>query len=131
MHVGHLFSDDFDENPLSSFAVELAIKNLLPWAEIELPFCNSDYDFSPHHLTLQMGIGIILPDIMAILFNRLVGSKLLKPDLEIMMQTLFIIIDENRGSDMHGIDEHQTFLDATLFEACFNLGSNIDQGSSG
>ncbi len=37
------FADDLDENPFSSSAVKLAIKNLFPRAEIELAFCDSHH----------------------------------------------------------------------------------------
>jgi hypothetical protein len=44
------------------------------------------------------------------------------------MKTGFIIIDEDRGSDMHGIDESQSFFNPTLSQASFNLWSDIDEG---
>ncbi len=91
----HLFSNDLDEDSLSSSAVELPIENLLPWSEVELPVRDGHDDFSSHHLPLQMRIGIILADIVTILFNRLMGSKLLKPNLKVMMKSGFVIIDED------------------------------------
>jgi hypothetical protein len=74
-----------------------------------------------------MGIGIILSDVVTILFYRFMRSKFLEPDLEITVKARFIIIDENGSSDMHGIDQNQSFTNATLPEAGFNLGSDIDE----
>jgi hypothetical protein len=79
------FTNNLDQNPLSPFAVKLSVKNLLPGAKIEFPFCDRHDDLSPHHLPFQMGIGIIFSDIVTILFNRFMGSEFLKPDLEIMV----------------------------------------------
>jgi hypothetical protein len=47
------------------------------------------------------------------------------------MKTGFIIIDEDRGSDMHGIDESQSFFNPTLSQAFFNLRGDVDEGSPG
>jgi len=41
-----------------------------------------------------MGIRIVFSDIVTILFNGLMRSKLLEPDLKVMVKTRFIIIDE-------------------------------------
>jgi len=62
-----------------------------------------------------MAIGIVLSNIVAILFDRFMGSKFFEPDLEVMVKNGFIMIDEDRGRDMHGIDKHQSLLDPTLF----------------
>src|SRR4030042_4881346 len=74
-----------------------------------------------------MGIGIILAHIVTILFTGLMRSKLLKPNLEIVVKARFIIIDEDGSSDMHGIDQHQPFFNTALSETCLNLRSNIDE----
>jgi hypothetical protein len=64
---------------------------------------------------------------VTVLFNGLMGSKLLKPDLEIMVKAGFIIINEDGSSDMHGIDQHQSFLNTTFSETRFNLRSDVDE----
>ncbi len=125
-----LFSDDFDQNPLSSSAVKFSVKDLLPGAEIELSLRDCHNHFSPHDLAFQMGIGIILSDIMAILFNRFVGSKFLKPDFEIVVESRFIIINENGGCNVHCVNEYEPLYNSTLSEAFLNFGGNIDEGPS-
>ncbi len=55
------FTDDFDKNPLSSFAVELAVKNLLPWTKIESPLCDRHYNFSSHHLPFRWASALSSP----------------------------------------------------------------------
>ena len=74
-----------------------------------------------------MRIGIVFAVIVTVLFNRLMRSKFLEPDLEIMVKAGFIVIDEDGSSDMHGIDQNQSFLNTTLPETCFNLRSDIDE----
>ena len=75
-----------------------------------------------------MGVGIILPYIMAILLNGFVGSKFLKPDVKIMVESRFIIIDKDRSSNMHRIDKSQPFSNTTVSQSFFNLGGDIDEG---
>ena len=55
-----LFPDNFYQNTLSSFSVELTVKYLFPRTEIKLTVSNSNYYFAPHNRTLQMSVGIIL-----------------------------------------------------------------------
>ena len=55
-----LFADDLDQHAFAATAVELAIKNLLPRAEVEPAVRDRDHDFTPHDLALHMRIGIVL-----------------------------------------------------------------------
>ena len=54
-----LVSDDFHERAFSAAAIELAIEDLFPRAEIEFAFGNGDDDFAAHDLPLQMGVGVV------------------------------------------------------------------------
>ena len=47
-----LLSNDLDENALSAAAIELAVKDLFPRAEIETAFGDRDHNLAPHDLTL-------------------------------------------------------------------------------
>ena len=40
------------------------------------------------------------------------GGELLKPVFVILMQARFVIIDENRGRDVHSVDQAEAFADA-------------------
>ena len=59
-HSSPSLPDHFHQRALFSPAVELSIEDLLPWAEIELPFRDGDHDFPAHHLPFQMGVGVVL-----------------------------------------------------------------------
>jgi hypothetical protein len=43
------------------------------------------------------------------------------------MEARFIIIDENRSRDMHGINEYQAVCNSALFQTLFDLGRNINK----
>ena len=51
---------DFNQNSLGAAPVELSIKDLLPWTEIELPLRYRHHDFPAHDLSLVMGISVVL-----------------------------------------------------------------------
>jgi hypothetical protein len=76
-----------------------------------------------------VGIGIVFSDVVAILGDGLMRSQLFQPDVVVMMQTCFIVVDKYGGSDVHGIAEYKTFPDPTFSQAFFDLGSDVDQGS--
>jgi hypothetical protein len=42
-----------------------------------------------------------------------------------VVQALFIVINENRGGDMHGVTKHKSFLYAAFFDDIFNLSGYI------
>src|SRR4030067_3145761 len=77
-----------------------------------------------------MCIRIIFTYVMTIMRNGLMGSKLLQPDIEIMVKTGFIVVDKDRSSNVHRIDQNQSLPDPALFETGFDLWGDIDQGSS-
>jgi hypothetical protein len=55
-----LFANDLDQHALAAPSIELAIKNLLPRAEVEFTRRDRDHNLPPHNLAFQMRIGIIL-----------------------------------------------------------------------
>jgi len=55
-----LFANDLDQHALAAPSIELAIKNLLPRAEVEFTRRYRDHNLPPHNLAFQMRIGIIL-----------------------------------------------------------------------
>jgi hypothetical protein len=53
-----LVSNDLDQDALPAPAVELAVKDLLPRAEVEPLVGDRHDDLAAHHLSFQMGIGV-------------------------------------------------------------------------
>ena len=61
-----LFADDLDEHTPSSIAVELAIENLYPRAEIQPAIRNRDHDFPANNLTFEMRVGIVFTRLVVV-----------------------------------------------------------------
>src|SRR5262249_29805235 len=77
-------------------------------------------------------IGIVFTGvIVAILTDRFMRREAFKEDFIIVMQTAFVVIDEDRSGDMHSIDEAQAFLNAAFTQTIFNLWGDVDKGASG
>ena len=55
-----LLADDLHQHALRPAAVEFAVENLLPRAEVELAVGDGDHDFAAHDLPLQVGVGVVL-----------------------------------------------------------------------
>ena len=43
------------------------------------------------------------------------------------METTFVIIGEERRSDMHGVHKGKSLLDTTCLQTLLNLGRNVDE----
>src|SRR3974390_1537079 len=53
------FADDFHQHALLAPAVELAVEDLFPRAEVEFAGGDGDDDFPAHDLALPVGVGVV------------------------------------------------------------------------
>src|SRR5690242_4022498 len=98
------FPDDFHQHTLSATAVELAVENLLPGSEIKSAIGDGDHDFAAHDLAFEMSVGVVFAGaIMSIGSSRRVRRQFFEPDLVIVMQPAFVIVDEHGCGDVHGV----------------------------
>src|SRR5574339_111343 len=103
-----LFTDNLHENPLATTSVEFAVKNSLPRTEVQLSVREGDDDFSPHHLSLQMSVAIVLAGIVMPI-HRLLRSKPFQEIVVVLQQTGLIIIDVHTGRDVHRVHQDEAF----------------------
>jgi hypothetical protein len=61
--------------------------------------------------------------------GRIVGSEPFQPRLEILQQSILIVVDKNRRCDVHGVDQRDPFTDATLYQTLRDSRSNIDKST--
>ena len=123
-----LVSNYLDEHSLSAAAVEFAVEDLFPRAEIEFAFGDGDDDFAAHDLTLEVGVSIVFAGaIVAISGGWRVWRQFFQPDLVIVMESRFIVINKHRGGDVHGVDETKAFGHAALANEFLNLGRDVDE----
>jgi len=117
-----LFPNDFYQNTLASAPVELAVRYLLPRAEVQFAVCYYDDYLSPHHLPLHRCIGIIFPSTaVPILPDRFVRCELFQPNLVVVVQSALVIVNENGCRNMHRANKSKAFLDSAFFQAGFHL----------
>jgi hypothetical protein len=98
---------------------------------MELPLGDSHHDLTPHNLSLQVGIGIIFTAVMAIVTDRGMGGQLFQPHLIIVMQTWLVVVNKDRGGNMHGVAEQEPPPDATFSQAGLHLLGDIDHPPPG
>jgi hypothetical protein len=121
-------SDDFHEHSLVPSAVEFAVENLFPRPEVQFAFGNRDDDFAAHDLALEVGVSIVFASaIVAISGGRLVRRQFFQPDLVIVMEARFIVINKHRGGDVHGVDETKAFLHAAPMNQFLDLRRDVDE----
>ena len=119
------FAYYLDEDPFFSLAVELAVEDLFPRAEVELAAGDGDDRFAAHDRPLQVGVGIVLAGKVVFVLVYAVWGEFLKPRAEIAVQAALIVIDKDGARDMHGVDEAQTLFYAALLHRFFDLRGDI------
>ena len=101
-----LFPNDLDQHPFLPPPIELAVEKLLPGAKIQFAICHSHYNFTAHHLAFQVRIGVVFARaVMKILADGFMRGEFFQPGFVIVMQPALIVVDEDRGGDVHGIDK--------------------------
>ena len=70
--AAHLASlpDHLDQHPLRPSAVELAVEDLLPGAEVELAVGDRHDDLAAHDLPLHVGVGVVLAGAVVVVALR-------------------------------------------------------------
>jgi hypothetical protein len=96
-----LFPDDFDQHTFSATAIELAVEDLFPRAEVELAFGDGDDDLAAHDLPFHVGVGIVFAGaVVLVLGGGRVGGELFEPDIVVVQQAVFGVIDIDAGGAM-------------------------------
>jgi hypothetical protein len=105
-------------------AVELAVEDLFPGAEVELAVGDGHDDLPAHHLPLHVGVGVVLAGaVVGVALGRSVeGSELLQPLLVVLVQSRFVVVDEHAGRDVHRVAQHQALADAAFADDLLDLG---------
>src|SRR6202030_573292 len=100
-------ADYLNQDALGAAAVEFAVEDLFPRAEVELAVCDCDHYLAAHHLALMMRVAVVLAGaiVMIALGARVVRRQPFEPSLVIFVKAGLVVIDEYRRGDMHRIDE--------------------------
>src|SRR5262245_14930575 len=101
-------ADDFHQDPLSPPAVELAVEDLFPRAEVELARGDRDDRLPAEELALQMRVRVVLARVVvAPPRRRLVRAEALEQRPEVLVQAALVVVDEDARADVHCIDEDE------------------------
>src|SRR5579864_977169 len=122
-------TDDLDQHPLVAAAVELAVEDLLPRSEVESPAGDRHHHLAPHDLALVVSVGIVLAGaVVAVALGAgIEGRELLEPALVVLLQSRFVVVDEDAGGDVHGVDQAEALGDAALRDRLLDLGGDVDE----
>ena len=124
-----LLAEDLDEHAFRAAAVELAVEDLLPRAEIELPAGNRHDDFPAHDLPLVVRVGVVFAGavVTVALGRRVEGGQLLQPALVVFVQPRLVVVDEHARRDVHRVAQKDPLLDAALPDGRFDLGRDVQE----
>ena len=126
-----LFAENLDKNAFGPFPVKFSVKNAFPGAKIKPSPRDSHDHLAPHEGAFQVGIGVVFRAVMPVLGVGFFRGQLFQPFFKVVMQTGLIIVDEDRGGDVHGVDQAKAFTDAGLTQGGFDLRGDIEKGPAG
>ena len=112
---------------LAAFAVELAVEDLFPWAEVEPAGGDGDDDLAAHDGALEVRVGVVLAAVVPVLIVGLLRREFFQPDLEVVMQAGFVVVDEDGGSDVHGVDQAEAFPHAAFAQRGVDLRGDVHE----
>jgi len=125
--TGPSLPNNLHQHALLAPTVKLTIKDLLPRAEVELSFSDGDHHFAAHDGAFEMGVGVVFAGVVvAVLIDGRVGCEAFEPFVEVVMQTALVVVNEDAGADVHGVDEAEIFANAAFGEGGFNVGCDIE-----
>ena len=126
-----LVANYLNQYSFAASAIEFAVENLFPWSEIKFAFGNRDDDFPAHDLPLEMGVSVVFAGpIVSIGDCRSMRSKFFQPYVVIVMQPLFIVVDEYRSGDVHGVYQTKAFSHAAPVNEFLNFRCDVDEAAS-
>src|SRR5688572_13338415 len=99
-----LFPHHFHDDALATLAVEFRVEDLFPWPEVECAAGDRQHHLVSHERALQVRIGIVFARLM-VLVRHARRRELLQPDLEVLDQTAFPVVDVDARGDVHRRDQ--------------------------
>src|ERR1039458_4983161 len=125
----NLLAEHLDQDALGAAAVEFAVEDLFPGAEVELAGRDRDYHLAAHHLALMMRVAVVLAGaiVMIPLGAWVVRRQPFKPSLVIFVKAGLVVIDEDRGGDVHRINEAETLAHAAFLHRLFNFARDVHE----
>ena len=124
------FPNNLHQDAFAPASIEFAVKNLFPRPEVQFAFRDRGDDFATHDLTLQVGVSVVLASaIVAISGRRLVRCEFFQPDLVIVMESGFIVINKHGGGDVHGVDETKAVGHAAPVNELLDLRRDVEEAA--
>lgn len=91
-----LVADDFYEDSFAAAAVEFAVEDLFPRAEIEFAAGDGDDDLAAHDGAFEVGVGVVLAGAIVVVgVVRFLGRELFKPALVVAVEAGLVVVDED------------------------------------
>ena len=105
---------------------------MFPRAEVQSAVGNGKHNLTAHYLTFHVGIGVVFArTVVVIALRRSIKRREgLEPEFVVVVQPRLVVVDKDRGSDVHGANQHQALLDPALLYQALHLRVERDDGPS-
>ena len=137
-----LLPKHLDDHPLRPPAVELAVEDLLPGAQVEPAVGHGHDHLVVDEQVLQVRVAVVLAAaVMAVVarigqelarhvVRRLLPARrrhLVEPLHHVLVQAWLVVVDPHRGGDVHRADERHALADAGLVDRRLDVLGDPDE----
>ena len=115
-----LLPDDFDDDSFGALPIEFAVEETLPWAKVDPAIGDRQDDLVMQQEIFEVGIAIVFTCLMMPIAG-IFGCQLLCPFHDVVVKAGFLILDDDRCSEVHGGYQGQPFLDSAFTNDAFDV----------
>ena len=116
----HSLSDDFDDDPFGALPIEFAVEEALPWTKVDPAIGDGQDDLVMQQEVFEVGIAVVFACLMMAIAG-IFGCQLLCPFHDVAVKAGFLVLDDNRCSEVHGRYQSQPFLDSAFTNDAFDV----------
>src|SRR5260370_33660189 len=103
----------FDDDTLGTLPIKLAVEDTLPGTSIEFAIGNGNDDLVMEQEVFEMGITIIFARLVMVIV-WIFGRQFLHPLHDIAVEAGFLVVDDDRSSDVHSHSKRETVPTPTI-----------------
>lgn len=118
-----LLSNYFHDDALGALAIKFNVEDALPGTGVDLTPGDGDDNLVVEQQVFQVGIGVVFACLMMSI-ARIFGRYLFDPLHDVVEEAALFVVDYDRRGDMHGGDEGEAVLYATLVNGFLNIAGD-------
>ena len=121
----HSLSNDFDDDLFAALPIEFTVEETLPRTKVNPAIGDGQDDLVMEQEVFEVGIAVIFTCLMMAIAG-IFGCDSLCPFHDIAVEAGFLVLDDDRCSEVHGRYKSQPFLDSAITNDAFDVVGDGD-----